>query len=388
MRGAALRAAVLAGSRSRRTPSAPSSGPSTCSRRSPTLPGRSRPRPSRSSSGSASARATGCSTPSRTGATSSGSATAASAWAARPRPSRASSRRASMWWAPSGPRSSGWRPRREEDTYLALFRGGEIAVAEVVEGSKALHIGGLEVGFSRVAHAHRARQGAPRRMPRRRDRRLPRAAAPPGVHAADPRPAPRHQERTCTPCARRAWATTSRSWPMGCCCVAAPVRDARGAVVGLGGPLDPHGSLAPGGGAPHAAVRLRRRPGDRCLPTARPQAGLIWNVESQRSPRNRRRLAPSGRLRPAGGYVMRRLIVVVLAICSAAAAAMALGASFGPGATTAQASRATPTAPCTWTPSRYHRPAQDDLPDPSSGDPVRLPETQSGPRPSASGPRR
>ena len=37
---------------------------------------------------------------------------------------------------------------------------------------------------------------------------------------------------------------------------------------------------------------------------------------------------------------MRRLIVVVLAVCSAAAAAMALGASLGPGAPTAQASGA------------------------------------------------
>ena len=41
----------------------------------------------------------------------------------------------------------------EEDTYLALMRGGEIVVAEVVEGSHDLHCGDLGVGFAQVAHS-------------------------------------------------------------------------------------------------------------------------------------------------------------------------------------------------------------------------------------------
>ena len=41
----------------------------------------------------------------------------------------------------------------EEDAYLALMRGGEIVVAEVVEGSRELHCGDLGVGFAQVAHS-------------------------------------------------------------------------------------------------------------------------------------------------------------------------------------------------------------------------------------------
>lgn len=40
-----------------------------------------------------------------------------------------------------------------EDTYLAVMRGGEIVVAEVIEGATSLHCGDLGVGFSRVAHS-------------------------------------------------------------------------------------------------------------------------------------------------------------------------------------------------------------------------------------------
>jgi len=43
--------------------------------------------------------------------------------------------------------------RAREDAYLAVMRGGEIIVADVVEGSPSLHVGDLGIGFSAVAHA-------------------------------------------------------------------------------------------------------------------------------------------------------------------------------------------------------------------------------------------
>ena len=43
--------------------------------------------------------------------------------------------------------------RAEEDAYLAVMRGGEIIVADIVEGSANLHVGDLGIGFSAVAHA-------------------------------------------------------------------------------------------------------------------------------------------------------------------------------------------------------------------------------------------
>lgn len=119
----------------------------------------------------------------------------------------------------------------EEDTYLALFRGGEIAVAEVIEGSSALHVGALEVGFSRVAHAsalgkvllaacpddtiddylgqQRLRAFTPRTLVRRRDIKS-------DLHTVRETGVGYDLEELA----------------IGCCCVAAPVRDARGAVVG------------------------------------------------------------------------------------------------------------------------------------------------------------
>mgnify|MGYP001259581751 FL=1 len=40
-----------------------------------------------------------------------------------------------------------------EDCYLAVFRGGEMIIVDVAEGaSDALHLPGVDVGFSRVAH--------------------------------------------------------------------------------------------------------------------------------------------------------------------------------------------------------------------------------------------
>ena len=119
----------------------------------------------------------------------------------------------------------------EEDGYLAVLRGGEIAVAEVIEGSSALHIGGLEVGFSRVAHAsavgkvllaacshetvddylgqQHLRALTQRTLVRRRDIKDDlQTVRETGV------------------------GYDLEELAVGCCCVAAPVRDARGAVVG------------------------------------------------------------------------------------------------------------------------------------------------------------
>ena len=42
--------------------------------------------------------------------------------------------------------------RAEEDAYMAVFRDGEVVVAEVVGASPRLHVTGLEVGFTRIAH--------------------------------------------------------------------------------------------------------------------------------------------------------------------------------------------------------------------------------------------
>jgi len=42
--------------------------------------------------------------------------------------------------------------RAEEDAYLAVFRDGEVVVAEVMGASRRLHVDGLEVGFTRIAH--------------------------------------------------------------------------------------------------------------------------------------------------------------------------------------------------------------------------------------------
>ncbi len=40
-----------------------------------------------------------------------------------------------------------------EDAYLAVMRGGEIVVVDVVEGSPTLHVADLGVGFPEVAHS-------------------------------------------------------------------------------------------------------------------------------------------------------------------------------------------------------------------------------------------
>ena len=163
----------------------------------------------------------------------------------------------------------------EEDTYLALFRGGEIAVAEVIEGSNALHIGGPRGRVQPRGPRVGARQGAPRRMPRRGDRRLPRAAAPRALTRATL--VRRRDIKDDLHAVRETGVGHDlEELAEGCCCVAAPVRDARGAVVGsvgLSTPTDRWREEAASRGS-----AFRRRPGVRVRTRPRRRPRSRWMV--------------------------------------------------------------------------------------------------------------
>ena len=119
----------------------------------------------------------------------------------------------------------------EEDTYLALLRGGEIAVAEVVEGSSTLHVGGLEVGFSRVAHASAIGKVLMAACP---DDTIDDYLGQRHLRALTPRTLVRrrHIKSDLNTVRETGVGHDLEELAVGCCCVAAPVRDARGAVVG------------------------------------------------------------------------------------------------------------------------------------------------------------
>jgi IclR family acetate operon transcriptional repressor len=128
----------------------------------------------------------------------------------------------------------------EEDTYLALFRGGEVAVAEVVEGSNALHVGGLEVGFSRVARASALGKvllaACPAEM-------VDDYLGQQDLRALTPRTLTRRRriKSDLETVRETGIGYDLEELALGCCCVAAPVRDAGGAVVGsvgLSAPTD------------------------------------------------------------------------------------------------------------------------------------------------------
>jgi IclR family transcriptional regulator, acetate operon repressor len=128
----------------------------------------------------------------------------------------------------------------EEDAYLALFRGGEIAVAEVVEGSSTLHVGGLEVGFSRIAHASALGKVLLAGCP---DETIDDYLGQQHLRALTPRTLVRRRSiKSNLRTVREAGVGHDiEELAIGCCCVAAPVRDARGAVVGsvgLSAPTD------------------------------------------------------------------------------------------------------------------------------------------------------
>jgi DNA-binding IclR family transcriptional regulator len=127
-----------------------------------------------------------------------------------------------------------------EDTYLAVFRGGEIAVAEVVDGSRELHVGGLEVGFSRVAHASAIGKVLLAACP---DATIDDYLGQQHLRALTPRTLVRrrHIKSNLHTVRERGVGHDLEELAVGCCCVAAPVRDARGAVVGsvgLSAPTD------------------------------------------------------------------------------------------------------------------------------------------------------
>ena len=115
----------------------------------------------------------------------------------------------------------------EEDTYLALFRGGEIAVAEVVEGSNAMHVGGLEVGFSRVAHASALGKVLLAACP---DDTIDDYLGQQYLRAFTPNTLVRRRDIKGDLNAVRETDVGHdlEELAIGCCCVAAPVRDGRG----------------------------------------------------------------------------------------------------------------------------------------------------------------
>jgi DNA-binding IclR family transcriptional regulator len=128
----------------------------------------------------------------------------------------------------------------EEDGYLAVMRGGEVAVTEVVRASRELHLDEPGVGFTQVAHATAIGKVL--------------LAACPSDTSDDYLGA--HSLLPCTPYTlvdrraikqdlaetrERGYAVQLEELALGCCCVAAPVLDADGATVasiGLSVPVE------------------------------------------------------------------------------------------------------------------------------------------------------
>jgi DNA-binding IclR family transcriptional regulator len=120
--------------------------------------------------------------------------------------------------------------RAGEDAYLAVFRSGEVLIAEVVERSERLHLDGLGVGFSRVAHTTALGKvllaatseetlddylGERRLQPFTRRTLVQR----------------RHIKRHLRAVQELGIGKDLEELADGCCCVAVPVLDARGAAV-------------------------------------------------------------------------------------------------------------------------------------------------------------
>jgi DNA-binding IclR family transcriptional regulator len=128
--------------------------------------------------------------------------------------------------------------RAREDAYLAIFRDAEVVVADVVEASKVLHIDGLGVGFSRIAHASAIGKVL--------------LASEPGAvvdgYLDERRLAPfthrtlverRHIKRHLSLVGELGVATDLQELADGCCCVAVPIHDRWGttiAAIGLSCP--------------------------------------------------------------------------------------------------------------------------------------------------------
>lgn len=121
--------------------------------------------------------------------------------------------------------------RAQEDAYLALFRDGEIVVAEVVGASRRLHVDGLEVGFTRLAHTTAIGKvllaGAPDETVDGYlgERRLVPFTRRTLVNR-------RHIKRHLRVVRERGIGSDLEELVDGCCCVAVPVLAADGATVG------------------------------------------------------------------------------------------------------------------------------------------------------------
>jgi DNA-binding IclR family transcriptional regulator len=120
--------------------------------------------------------------------------------------------------------------RTREDAYLAVLRNGEVVIAEVVEASEELHLDGLGVGFSPVAHSSALGK-------------VLLAAEPDDVvddYLNERRLAPftrrtlvqrRHIKRHLAVVRELEIATDLEELADGCCCVAVPLVDSGGTTV-------------------------------------------------------------------------------------------------------------------------------------------------------------
>jgi len=121
--------------------------------------------------------------------------------------------------------------RAQEDAYLAVFRDGEIVVAEVVGASRTLHVDGLEVGFTRLAHTTAIGKvllaGAPEDTV---DGYLAERKLVPFTRRTLVER--RHIKRHLRVVRERGIGNDLEELVDGCCCVAVPVLDLRGATVG------------------------------------------------------------------------------------------------------------------------------------------------------------
>lgn len=119
----------------------------------------------------------------------------------------------------------------EQDAYLAILRGGEVAVAEVIEGANGLHVAGLDIGFTRVAHASALGKVL---LAARPDEAIDDYLGQRPMVALTPLTLVERREiKDDLEAVREAGVGHDlEEVALGCCCVAAPVWDPRGAVVG------------------------------------------------------------------------------------------------------------------------------------------------------------
>lgn len=118
----------------------------------------------------------------------------------------------------------------DEDAYLAVMRGGEVAVAEVTRASRELHLAEPGVGFTRVAHVAAVGKVLLAACPTETTDDYLGARA---LEACTPFTlvARRAIKRDLAQARERGYAVELEELALGCCCVAAPVLDACGATV-------------------------------------------------------------------------------------------------------------------------------------------------------------